>query len=290
MIVACPKIKASAGGRKEKTEARTHRSCRRRPPPLLLKQKKMSGPTPPRCPYAALGLPRSADASAIKRAFVEAAKRSHPDHLPASSSAAERAAAAARFAAVAEAYAVLGDASRRAAFDRAGGARGSVPSPASGGGSYYRPNGNAYNPYGGGFRPSSSSASAASYRAQQQRRPPSSSFFLSNLLRLVVARSSRGDAWAHVALAAAALGGAALAATAGDDLWRAANKGKLFDDVVAERDRRRRQRREEEGEGKGKGQERREEVERGSSACSASAPSPEPAPATSQTAAREASD
>ena len=211
---------------------------------LLLKRKnkKMSGsPTPPRCPYAALGLPRSADASAIKRAFVEAAKGSHPDHLPAGSTAAERAAAAARFAAVAEAYAVLGDASKKASFDRGGGASRSG-SYSSAGGGYYRAN-DAYNPYSGGFRPSPSSSS--SYRA---RRQPS---FLSNLLRLVVARSSRGDAWAHAALAAAVLGGAALAATAGDDLWKAANKGKLFEDVVvAERDRRRRrrQRREEEEE------------------------------------------
>ena len=78
--------------------------------------------SPQRCPYAALGLPRSADAAAVKRAFVEAAKRNHPDHLPAASSRAERAAAAARFVAVAEAYSVLGDASKRAAFDRAGGA------------------------------------------------------------------------------------------------------------------------------------------------------------------------
>ena len=68
--------------------------------------------------------------------------------------------------------------------------------------------------------------------ARTQQRPPS---LLSNLFRLVVARSTRGDAWAHVALAAAAMGGAALAATAGDDLWRAANKGKLFEDVVAAR-------------------------------------------------------
>lgn len=221
--------------------------------------------TPPRCPYAALGLPRSADASAIKRAFVEAAKRSHPDHLPSNSSAAERAAAAARFAAVAEAYEILGDASKRAAFDRTG-AAGS--SSYAGEGSYYRRT-DAYNPYSGGFRPSSSSSS---YRPQ---RPPS---FLLNFFRLVAARSSRGDAWAHLALAAAALGGAALAATAGDDLWRAANRGKLFDDVVAaERDRRRR---------RGEGQEKGEVDERGSSAFSASAPSPpEPAPPdTSRTA------
>lgn len=200
----------------------------------------------PPCPYAALGVPRSADASAIKRAFVEAAKRSHPDHLPASSSAAERAAAAARFAAAADAYSILGDASKKAAFDRMGSF--SAGASASGGGSsaYYRSN--AYNPYSGGFRPSSKSRS--------QQRPPS---VLSNLFRLIIVRSSRGDAWAHVALAAAALGGAALAATGGDDLWRAVNRGKLFDDVLVERDRRRKEKEEE-------------------ASASSSAPSAEPAP------------
>lgn len=276
MIAACPKTRQGKGNVVEKEKQRGQN-------PSLVdldglpsengNTKKMSaGPTPPpRCPYATLGLQRSADASAIKRAFVEAAKRSHPDHLPSNSSAAERAVAAARFAAVAEAYEVLGDASKRAAFDRSG----AVGSSSYAGGGYYRRS-DAYNPYSGGFRPSSSSSS---YRAQQRSPRPSS--FLLNFFRLVAARSSRGDAWAHLALAAAALGGACLAATAGDDLWRAANRGKLFEDVVAERDRRRKTR-------------QREEGERGSSApCSASAPlSPEPAPpATSQTAAApEASD
>ena len=183
------------------------------------------------CPYAALGIPRTADAAAIKRAFVEAAKASHPDLLPSGSTSAERRAAAERFAAVAEAYAVVGDASRTAAFDRMGSS-----SASAAGGGYYRPASNAYNPYSGGFRPSSSSS-------DPRRRPPS---LFSNLFRLVVSRSSRGDGWAHLALAAAAIGGAALAATAGDDLWRAANKGKLFEDVVAAERPRRRRRKEEE--------------------------------------------
>jgi len=225
--------------------------------------------SPQRCPYAALGLPRSADAAAIKRAFVEAAKRNHPDHLPAASSRAERAEAAARFVAVAEAYSVLGDASKRAAFDRAGGA--SSSSARGSAGSYARSSSyGADNPYAGGFRPSSSSSSSTSRRTQQ--RPPS---LLSNLLRLVVARSTRGDAWAHVALATAALGGAALAATAGDDLWRIANRGKLFEDVAAGADRRRQRRQEREREGE-------------EASASAAPPSPEPAPA--PPAAPEASD
>lgn len=218
----------------------------------------MSSPPGQRCPYAALGVPRSADASAIKRAFVEAAKKSHPDHLPSGSSAAERDAAAARFAAVADAYSILGDASKKAAFDRMGSAS------AFGGSTYYRSN--AYNPYAGGFGPPS-----GSQRQQQRRRPPPS--LLSGLLRLVLARSSRGDAWAHVALAAAALGGATLAATAGDDLWRVANKGKLFDDVVVERDRRRRKE-EEEREGRGE-------------VLGSASPAPAAAPAAAERAADE---
>ena len=213
------------------------------------------------CPYAALGLPRgTADATAIKRAFIEAAKGNHPDHLPSSSSAAQRAAAASRFAAVADAYALLSDASRKAAFDRTGFSGGAA------GSQYYRSNAS-YNPYasGSGFRPSSSSSSSSSSE-RQTRRP---SFFLSNLFRLVAARSTRGDAWAHVALAAAVLGGAALAATAGDDLWRAANKGKLFEDVVAESLRRQQK----------DGKEGNEKEEGTSASSPASPPTVDPAPA-----------
>lgn len=269
MIGAPPKTRQREGERayfKRQTNTRSSfSSTDLGPPPLKKKKQKMSNPS--RCPYAALGLPRSADASSIKRAFVEAAKKSHPDTLPSTSTAAEKAAAAARFAAVAEAYSVLGDASKKAAFDRTGGRSSSAPGS---GNSYYNRS-NAYNPYSGGFRPNSSSSSSS-----RTQRPPS---FLSNLLRLVVARSTRGDAWAHVALAAAALGGAALAATAGDDLWKSFNKGKLFDDVVVEADRRRQRRKEVEEE---RERESSSAARSAAAAAASTAPSPpEAAPALS---------
>ena len=45
------------------------------------------------------------------------------------------------------------------------------------------------------------------------------------LLRVLVTRSTRGDALAHAALAAMLLGGGAAAAYGGDTAWRAANRG-----------------------------------------------------------------
>jgi curved DNA-binding protein CbpA len=60
--------------------------------------------------YAALGLDSSATLADIKKAFRLKAAQLHPDRNPAAD-------AAARFAAVQEAYEVLGDAARRQAYD-----------------------------------------------------------------------------------------------------------------------------------------------------------------------------
>jgi curved DNA-binding protein len=63
--------------------------------------------------YAALGVDRSADAAAIKRAYRRLARKYHPDvsHEPQAEE---------RFKEVAEAYEVLSDAEKRAAYDRIG--------------------------------------------------------------------------------------------------------------------------------------------------------------------------
>ncbi len=66
--------------------------------------------------YTILGVPRSADDKAIRRAYRKLAKENHPDLHPGD------AAAAQRFKDVAEAYEVLGDADKRAKYDRFGAA------------------------------------------------------------------------------------------------------------------------------------------------------------------------
>jgi curved DNA-binding protein CbpA len=64
--------------------------------------------------YALLGVPRSADAAAIKRAYYLAARRLHPDKNP------RDPAAGARFQALARAYQVLGSPELRARYDAHG--------------------------------------------------------------------------------------------------------------------------------------------------------------------------
>ena len=63
--------------------------------------------------YAILEVERSASTRVIRSAYRRLARRYHPDHNP-------DGAAADRFKAIAEAYSVLSDASRRLAYDRWG--------------------------------------------------------------------------------------------------------------------------------------------------------------------------
>ena len=63
--------------------------------------------------YAALGVPRDADLDAIKKAYRKLAREHHPDMSKAPG-------AEARFKEVAEAYATLKDADKRAAYDGLG--------------------------------------------------------------------------------------------------------------------------------------------------------------------------
>lgn len=62
--------------------------------------------------YATLGVPRTADAAAIKRAYRKLAKELHPDQNKDNPKAAER------FKAVTAAYDILSDSAKRAAYDR----------------------------------------------------------------------------------------------------------------------------------------------------------------------------
>lgn len=66
--------------------------------------------------YEVLGVPRTATADEIKRAYRQLARKHHPDLQPA----AERARAAERFKEINEAYEVLSDADKRAMYDRFG--------------------------------------------------------------------------------------------------------------------------------------------------------------------------
>ena len=71
--------------------------------------------------YAVLGVPKDADAAAIKKAYRKLARQLHPDHNPGD------AAAEARFKDIGEAYSVLSDAEQRQQYDQlramTGGAR-----------------------------------------------------------------------------------------------------------------------------------------------------------------------
>jgi molecular chaperone DnaJ len=80
--------------------------------------------------YAVLGVPKDADAAAIKKAYRKLARTMHPDHNPGD------AVAEAKFKEVGEAYAVLSDPEQRQQYDQlramAGGARfraGAPPRP-----------------------------------------------------------------------------------------------------------------------------------------------------------------
>ncbi|MFN2322745.1 MAG: DnaJ domain-containing protein [Trueperaceae bacterium] len=77
-------------------------------------------------PYTVLGIPRDADAEAVKRAYRAAALRDHPDRNPGDPAAEER------FKSASEAYATLRDPEARRRFDAyaaTGGPPGGVPRP-----------------------------------------------------------------------------------------------------------------------------------------------------------------
>jgi curved DNA-binding protein len=66
--------------------------------------------------YEVLGVPRTASADDIKRAYRQLARKHHPDLKPA----AERTQAAERFKEINEAYEVLSDADKRGKYDALG--------------------------------------------------------------------------------------------------------------------------------------------------------------------------
>lgn len=82
--------------------------------------------------YAVLGVPKDADAAAIKKAYRKLARTMHPDHNPGD------AVAEAKFKEVGEAYAVLSDPEQRQQYDQlramAGGARFRAGGPGGGAG------------------------------------------------------------------------------------------------------------------------------------------------------------
>src|SRR6185312_16952975 len=86
--------------------------------------------------YAALGVPKDADAAAIKKAYRQLARDLHQDKNPGNAE------AEARFKDVSEAYDVLSDTKRRAEYDEArrlfgaGGRAGGFPGGFGGGGGF----------------------------------------------------------------------------------------------------------------------------------------------------------
>lgn len=67
-------------------------------------------------PYAILGVPEGASEADVRRAYLELARRHHPDYFTAAPEP-ERAAAEVRMRAINDAWAVLGDRHRRRAHD-----------------------------------------------------------------------------------------------------------------------------------------------------------------------------
>src|SRR5437764_12772498 len=85
--------------------------------------------------YAALDVPKDADATAIKKAYRKLARDLHPDKNP------DNAQAEARFKEVSEAYDVLSDEKRRSEYDEArrlfaGGGRTGFPGAFGGAGGF----------------------------------------------------------------------------------------------------------------------------------------------------------
>jgi curved DNA-binding protein CbpA len=113
------------------------------------------GPSPDL--YQLLGVPPGASAGEITRAWRQRAAGEHPDRRP------RDAAAPARFRALAEAYRVLGDPARRAAYDRT---RGDQPGPRAAG-----PEGPAAG-VPAGPRPGGSGVPVVVRRARREPAPP----------------------------------------------------------------------------------------------------------------------
>ena len=117
-----------------------------------------------RDPYSVLGVAKTADAAAIKKAFRQLAKKYHPDQS-------KEHKAKEKFAEVSAAYEIIGDEKKRVAFDRGeidadgkprapnfegfGGPRGGGPGgPGGPGGSHFEFNFGGGRPGGAGFDPS----------------------------------------------------------------------------------------------------------------------------------------
>jgi len=83
--------------------------------------------------YEVLGVPRDADAAAIKKAYRKLAVQFHPDKNPGDKSAEDK------FKELGEAYEALSDADKRAAYDRYGHAAFSGPSSRGGSGGFHDP-------------------------------------------------------------------------------------------------------------------------------------------------------
>ena len=73
----------------------------------------MSATTNATTHYDVLGVPRNADQAAIRKGYLRASLKYHPDKNPGN-----EAAAKAKFVEIGEAYSVLGDAAKRAEYDR----------------------------------------------------------------------------------------------------------------------------------------------------------------------------
>ena len=76
--------------------------------------------------YAILQIPRSATDDEVKKSFKKLARKFHPDAQKGLSTDAEREAARKKFMEISDAYEVLGDTKKRAAYDNSGGHRGAA--------------------------------------------------------------------------------------------------------------------------------------------------------------------
>ncbi|MCI5859348.1 MAG: DnaJ domain-containing protein, partial [Blautia sp.] len=86
----------------------------RKRPLIFRRGKKVKTVSAKRDYYEVLGVSKTADAAAIKKAYRKLAKKYHPDSNPGNKAAAER------FKEVTEAYDVLGDEKKRKLYDQFG--------------------------------------------------------------------------------------------------------------------------------------------------------------------------
>ncbi|KAK9790344.1 hypothetical protein WJX73_006856 [Symbiochloris irregularis] len=163
--------------------------------------------------YAVLGVAETSTAEQIKQAFRQKALQFHPDrHMDASAPQKEQLATS--FKCIKDAYEILGDAEKRAVYDRLG------VSSSYASTSYSTTYSQA------AYRQHFYRAQQSGYRRQRSRPAPGYQY-ISALLRGM----TRVDGVFHMAMGATLLFGLAIAGGVAERIWEKQNEGKLYQHV-----------------------------------------------------------